>query len=145
MMLKAAAAVIGEHFGEIRDLIGGRRLWALGEAAHKLRDSGAFRPFWIAFGAGVKSMPCVPDVRKEWRAPEVCRLPEAVPDAELEALSSIGIYLLHPDVRSYWTVLSAKGAAQLRLSHVVDAMQTAGTAKISTVHPGIEALWSAIW
>ncbi|MES2256454.1 MAG: DUF3883 domain-containing protein [Pseudomonadota bacterium] len=146
LLLDTAAHAIGEAFEALRDFLGGSRLWALGSAAFALKDAKGFSGFWKAFSEAAKSSPSVWTAGRTWHRPAECYLaPEQLSGAEQTAVTSIGLHLLHSDLRPMWTVLSSVGATQLRLSTLVAALQARGeNPVISLGDPHLPALWSAV-
>lgn len=146
LLLDAAAQAIGESFEELRDLLGGSRLWMLGNAASALREKKGFTEFWKVFSTAAKGTPSVWTVGEQWRRPVKCHLPpEQMTEPAQGALIELGIELLHPDLRPFWTILSSVGVTSLRLSIIVDALyalEEPPDRLLGTPH--LRSLWSAV-
>ena len=54
-LIAAAAGIVGENLGTLRDALGPVRLWELGSAALRMKDRDAFGEFWTAFAAAAKA------------------------------------------------------------------------------------------
>lgn len=144
-LLAAAAATIGENFGLLREALGHSRLWEIGRAAFQLRESGAFSKFWGAFSEAAKATTSVWTTGDEWCLPgEIHMAPEQLIESEQTAVSSIGIPLLHPTLRAYWTELSSVGVTELRLSTIVDSLEALGEDGVAADDPNLRSLWTAI-
>lgn len=144
-LLATAAAIIGENFGLLRDELSHKRLWELGGAAFKLKDSGAFSGFWIAFSTAARTTPSVWTTGNQWHMPgEVHMAPEQLTDPEQSAVSSIGIELLHPALRPHWVELSLTGVTELRLATIVGSLEARGEEGIAADNPNLRFLWATI-
>jgi hypothetical protein len=146
LLLDTAAHAIGEAFEELRDLLGGLRLWELGNKAFALRHAKGFSEFWNVFSEFAKARPSVWIVGDKWCSPARCHLPpEQMTEAELAALANVGVKLIHPDLRPLWTVLSSVGVTPLKLSTMVDALEARGERpEVTLDDPHLRPLWTAI-
>lgn len=141
LLLDTAARAIAENFEEVRDLIGPRRLWALAASAFALKEKPSFKSFWLEMHVAAKVSRSVLTVDSEMALPSECYLPEQLSaDAQI-ALASIGVKLLHADLRPYWSVFQALTASPLRLPALVAALEVA---KITTEYPHLRELWAAV-
>ena len=59
------------------------------------------------------------------------------------AIADLGLALIHPELRRYWTVLSSVGAQQLRLSNLVSALEARGYKATGEGGELLRGLWSA--
>ena len=69
LLLDTAARAIGEAFEELRDVLGGVRLWALGNAAFALHSAKGFTEFWRVFCEAARARPSIWTVGRQWRVP----------------------------------------------------------------------------
>lgn len=141
LLLDTAARAIAEGFEEVRDLIGTRRLWALAASAFGLKDKDSFKSFWLELQVAAKMSQSVLTVAGKMALPGECLLPEQLTAEAQVALASVGVKLIHADLRSYWSVFQALGASPLRLPSLVAALEGIEiTAKTSH----LRGLWDAV-
>lgn len=147
-MLAAAAAIVGERFELLKETLGHRRLWKLGEVSRVLASKGGvFGGFWAAFSSAAKNTVSVWTQDATWELPaDVRSAPAQMGSAEQAALSSFGLKMLHPSLREFYNALhDAKvGVRQLRMADVTDALSVAPPESISDSNPNIRPLWSAV-
>lgn len=123
LLLETAARAIADSFGVLSQTIGAKRLWEIGSSAHALRAEGAFAVFWDRFSAIARTHDCSWSIKGSWCPIATSQLPpEAMPGQQQSALASIGLDVIHPDLRPHWTALSTLGAKTLRLSALIDAL-----------------------
>ena len=146
LLLATAATAIGESLPELRDLLGGVRFWELGRAAFELRESPGFNPFWEIFRDAAKKSESVWTVEEQWERPATCVVaPEKMAEPEQFALESLGLSILHRDLRQFSNVLASIGVQQLRLQRVVEVLEQHGDeTEILIDDPHLRPLWSAI-
>ncbi|MBO6538004.1 MAG: DUF3883 domain-containing protein [Rhizobiaceae bacterium] len=144
LLLATAAVAIGDKFELLRDTLGHKRLWEVGRAAFNLRGSDAFSGFWKAFSDSARAIPSVWINQGQWRTPDKTHMaPPELSEPEQSAVSSIGIDVLHPDLRSHWTELSVVGVAELRLSTIVASLEVLPE-DIVTDAENLRTLWAAV-
>ncbi|MGO7335703.1 DUF3883 domain-containing protein [Rhizobium leguminosarum] len=144
LLLDTAAKAIAEDFDELRELLGSQRLWALASASHVLRDTTSFKSFWIELQIAAKVSVSVLTVDSKWCLPTDCYLPDLPADAQ-KGLASIGVNLLHEDLRPHWTVLSVLGANILRLPTVIAALEDQQASRgFSADNPHLHDIWQAV-
>lgn len=141
LLLDTAARAIAESFEEVRDLIGPRRLWALAAAVFDLKEKPSFKSFWLELQVVAKASRSVLTVDNEMALPSECHLPEQLSADAQTALASIGVKLLHADLRSYWSVFLALAASPLRLPSLVAALEAT---KTTAADPRLRDLWAAV-
>lgn len=141
LLLDTAARAIAENFEGVRDLIGPRRLWALAASAFGLKDKPSFKSFWLEMQVAAKVSRSVLTVNNEMALPSDCHLPEQLSAGAQAALASIGLKLLHADLRPYWSVFQALSASPLRLPALVAALEVA---KFTAEDPHLRDLWAAV-
>lgn len=141
LLLDTAARAIAESFEEVRDLLGSRRLWALAASAFGLKDKSSFKSFWLELQVAAKASRSVLTVDGEMALPIECHLPEQLSAEAQAALASIGVKLLHADLRPYWSVFQALAASPLRLPALVAALEAT---KITAEAPHLRELWTAV-
>ena len=123
-LVATAAAIIGKNFALLRDSLGHKRLWRLGGDAFNVRERGVFAEFWDQFGAAARTSDSVWTTANAWRSPAAVHMgSEALSEEEQSALTSIGLDILHSDLRRDWTPLSSLGVRDLRLVTVVSALE----------------------
>ncbi len=144
LLLETAAHALGDNFIQLRDLLGAVRFWKLCAAAFSMRENGAFAVFWRVLVEVAKSSRSIWTTNGEWQEPAATYLPEPMDEAGLAAIESLGVHLVHPDLRPQWTVLSTIGVTQLRLSRIVDAIESHGEGGIQADNPHLEGLWLAV-
>ena len=144
-LIETAAAALADNFVRIRDLLGPTRFWALAESAFQRRTEPAFKPFWDRLGKAATEEPSIWTTQGDWRlAKETSLPPEVMTTAEQAAITDIGLALIHPELRRYWTVLSSIGAQQLRLANVVTVLEWRGVDATAGGGKPRRGLWSAI-
>ncbi|MER9102661.1 DUF3883 domain-containing protein [Mesorhizobium sp. M0848] len=141
LLLDTAARALAESFEAVRDLIGPRRLWALAASAYGLKDKPSFNSFWLEMQVVAKTSRSVLTVDNEMALPSECHLPEQLLAEGQAALASIGLKLLHPDLRPFWSVFQTLAASPLRLAALVAALETA---EITAESPHLRNLWAAV-
>ncbi|MDF2605143.1 DUF3883 domain-containing protein [Sphingomonas sp.] len=145
VLLETAAAAIADDFVELSGALGARRLWAIGGAAHALRDEPAFGVFWTRFAETAATYDCAWTTEESWSPLTGTALPTTgLGDAELEALSAVGIQIMHPDLRTHWSALVTLGAKPLSLNAVVGALERFHASGAAWDDAGRPALWAAI-
>ena len=144
-LLDTAAELLGENFELLRDRLGHARLWQIIASAFQIQKQLAFEWFWDVLSREAKAHPSVWTTGSTWQLPaEVVFPPEQMPSEEQVAVASIGIKLLDPTLRPYWTALSSLGVNELRLSHVVPPLECKTSSVISTSNPNLRHLWAAV-
>lgn len=145
-LLATAAAIIGERFTLVRDRLGYRRFWQLGTDAFKLQHDDLFGVFWERFCETAKSTASVWTTLEEWHEPlSVQWTPPGILSAEQqEAVVSLGLTLLHPDLRPHLNALGATGVRELRLSTIVTSLEDGDGAGIEDKNRLLRPLWDAI-
>ncbi len=142
-LIATAAAALAENFVRVRDLLGPTRFWVLAEAAFRRKNEQAFRPFWERLGKAVTETPSVWSTYGQWCLPNLAALPpEAMTTADQEAIAALGLPLIHPDIRRFWSVLSSVGSQPLKLSTVVAALEEGKSVQDGSDF--LRKLWPAI-
>ncbi|MBB4836977.1 hypothetical protein HNP52_000028 [Sphingomonas kyeonggiensis] len=142
LLLDTAARALAENFEEIRDLLGHARFWALANAAYGLRENRSFQSFWSELHIVAKASNCVLTVNGGLARPGDCVLPEQMSPEGQAALASTGLKLLHPDLRSFWTMFLALDASALRLPAVISALEA--MRPVEGNGAPLVALWAAV-
>lgn len=143
-LIETAAEVLGDNLTRIRDLLGPNRFWALMEAAFQRKADLTFKFFWDKLSKAALDVPLVWTTQSEWRLPKNTALPpEAMTAVDQDALADLGIPLIHPTIRRYWTVLSSLGAQRLGLSDLVTALEDKGDDATVGGGESLRRLWSA--
>lgn len=144
-LLATVAVTIGERFAHLRDRLGHRRLWHLGTKAFGLKDDKAFGVFWEQFAAAAKSTESAWSTSEEWVTPSSVHWP---PDTllveEQAAVASLGLALLHSDLRPHLNALGTIGVRELRLNAIVTGLEERDGAGIAHDNPHLRPLWDAI-
>lgn len=144
-MLQTAATAVAEDFGELTELLGARRLWTLMGAAHAIREDQAFGCFWSAFSEAAALHDCAWTVGDKWAPVASTLLAPSVLDAsELIALETVGIGIMHPDLRISWSALQALGSKSLMLSSVVAGLENHMASGSGWDAHRLQDLWSAV-
>jgi hypothetical protein len=143
-LIETAAAALADNFVRIRDMLGPKRFWALAESAFQRKAEPAFKPFWDRLGKAATEAPSIWTTKGAWRlAKETALPPEAMSTGDQAAIDDLGLALIHPELRRYWTVLSSIGAQQLRLSNLVSALEARGHEATGDGGESLRRLWSA--
>ena len=144
-LIETAAAALSENFVRIRDLLGPTRFWALADSAFQRKAEPAFKSFWDRLAAVAAKTPSIWTTRGEWRvAKETFLPPDSMTTVDQSAVADLGLALICPELRRYWSVLSSIGAHQLRLSSLIAALEARGVDATNGGGEPLRRLWSAI-
>src|ERR1700730_9981039 len=124
MLLNVAADRIAAHLIELRDVLGPKGLWRLLGEAFDSRDTPHFEQFWKSLSAATAGANIVWSARCTWIAPQSSRIPPAETTADEEqSLLTIGVQLVHGDIRPYQNALQALGARRFAFANLIDALE----------------------
>jgi hypothetical protein len=144
-MLAAAAEIISERFDVLREALGHKALWRLGEASRAIASNRPYAGFWSNFSSAAKATESVWTLEGSWRHASEVRLPSVLMgELEQAALSDFGVGVLHPSLREYSNALMMVGVQHLKLDDVTAAIKCLDNSKISSENAYLKGLWSAV-
>ena len=144
-MIATAAHLIEDEFVTIRDSMSPARFWDLGKASFNLKNDDVFSKFWGSFSKAAKIHPSVRTTGDEWCLPNsIYKTPDDMPEREQDALCSVGLKVLNPELRSYWNPLKELGVVSLDLLAVVEGLEEQSGTGVEKNNPHTRAMWSVV-
>ncbi len=158
--IRAAAKAVASHLLELRELLVPRAFWQflneLRECERKARSNEVdevFRSFWECIVPLLPENDVIYTTDRKWIKPSQAHLLEQ--DSEIKASSlfeSLGISVVHPDLRPYFGLLRQAeiGTKLLTVSDICQALKRVGLDRPVALHAAPAGLtsskkWSLLW
>jgi len=124
MLLEVAAETITDNLSELRTVLAPENLWSFITAAFEARDQPAFDVFWKALSSKAPGSDIVWTSDERWVKPSSAKIPPRETSSEDEnALTRIGLDLVHDCVRRHWNALQSLGGGRLTISDLIEALE----------------------